>query len=133
MTRNIAKTICVLELIMAVVMYFVVAYQFENDRIIMNMLPSTDFEATLLRLSIYIIPGLNIVAGLFGITFSTRGILVFAGVLEIIAGLITQYYQGKNQFMNAMGITMIVMGILFIICVLLIKDLGNSRKDNTRK
>ena len=74
MNKQIAKIISVLELIVAVVMYFAVAYQFDNDPIIMKILPYTDFEATLLRLSIYIIPGINIIAGFFGITFNTSSL-----------------------------------------------------------
>ena len=130
-SKRIAQIISVLELIMAIVMYFAVAYQFENDPLIIRILPHTDFEATLLRLSIYIIPGINIIAGVFGITFNTRGILCFAGVLEIIAGIITLYYKGKSVLMNTTGIMMIVMGVLFIICVLLCRDLktGKKKKD----
>ncbi|MBO7676795.1 MAG: hypothetical protein J6S49_04710 [Erysipelotrichaceae bacterium] len=128
MKRNIVKGICIAELLIAIVMYFVVAYQFDNDAIINEMLPSTDFEANLLRLSIYIIPGLNIVSGVFGITFATRGILVFAGILEILGGIMTLHYQGNNSFMNAMGITMIVMGVVFIFCILTIKDLKPKKE-----
>ena len=110
MNRNIAKTISVLELIAAVIMYFAVAYQFDNDPVIMKILPYTDFEATLLRLSIYIIPGINIIAGIFGITFNTKGILCFAGVLELLAAYLTLYFKGKSDLMNVMGIVMIVFG-----------------------
>lgn len=130
MRRNIVKTICVAELLIAIVMYFVVAYQFDHDEIINEMLPSTDFEANLLRLSIYIIPGLNIVSGVFGITFCTRGILVFAGFLEILGGMITLHYKGNNSFMNFMGYLMIVMGIIFIICILTIKELDLKKKNS---
>ncbi len=139
MRRNIVKAICVAELLIAIVMYFVVAYQFDHDAIINDMLPSTDFEANLLRLSIYIIPGLNIVSGVFGITFCTRGILVFAGLLEVLGGMITLHYRGNNSFMNFMGYLMIAMGIIFIICILTIKDLdlkkknASSNKNNTEK
>ena len=98
MNKQIAKIISVLELIVAVVMYFAVAYQFDNDPIIMKILPYTDFEATLLRLSIYIIPGINIIAGFFGITFNTKGILCFAGVLELLAAYLTLYFKGKSEF-----------------------------------
>ena len=69
MNKTIAKVIPVLELIIAIIMYFTVAYQFDNDKVIMKILTHTDFEATLLRLSIYIIPGINIISGLFGMTF----------------------------------------------------------------
>ena len=122
MNKQIAKIISVLELIVAVVMYFAVAYQFDNDPIIMKILPYTDFEATLLRLSIYIIPGINIIAGVFGITFSTKGILCFAGVMEILGGIMTLYFKGISDFMNKMGILMIALGIVFIICVLISKE-----------
>ncbi len=133
MRRNIVKTICVAELLIAIVMYFVVAYQFDHDAIINDMLPSTDFEANLLRLSIYIIPGLNIVSGVFGITFCTRGILVFAGLLEVLAGFITLHYKGNNDFMNFMGYLMIVMGVIFIICILTIRELDLKKKNNQTK
>ena len=114
-------------------MYFVVAYQFDHDAIINDMLPSTDFEANLLRLSIYIIPGLNIVSGVFGITFCTRGILVFAGLLEVLAGFITLHYKGNNDFMNFMGYLMIAMGVIFIICILTIRELDLKKKNNQAK
>ena len=129
MNRNIAKTISVLELIAAVIMYFAVAYQFDNDPVIMKILPYTYFEATLLRLSIYIIPGINIIAGIFGITFNTKGILCFAGVLELLAAYLTLYFKGKSDLMNVMGIVMIVFGVLFIICILTLK----SPKKETKK
>ena len=133
MNKQIAKIISVLELIVAVVMYFAVAYQFDNDPIIMKILPYTDFEATLLRLSIYIIPGINIIAGFFGITFNTKGILCFAGVLELLAAYLTLYFKGKSNLMNFMGIAMIVMGVLFIICVLTLKDPKKVKKEKPKK
>ena len=133
MNKQIAKIISVLELIVAVVMYFAVAYQFDNDPIIMKILPYTDFEATLLRLSIYILPGINIIAGFFGITFNTKGILCFAGVLELLAAYLTLYFKGKSDLMNFMGIAMIVMGVLFIICVLTLKDPKKVKKEKPKK
>ncbi|MBR0418253.1 MAG: hypothetical protein IJI66_03705 [Erysipelotrichaceae bacterium] len=133
MNKKIAGFISVAELIIAVIMYFAVAYQFDNDPVIMKILPGTDFEATLLRLSIYIIPGINIIAGIFGITFNTKGILCFAGVLEILAGYLTLYFKGKSDLMNVMGIIMIVFAILFIICVLSIRKNRNKTKKDIKK
>ena len=121
MMKKIAKLITVLELFVAVVMYFTVAYHFEHDAMIMKILPGTDITATLLRLSIYIIPGINIICAFFGIVFSTRGLLSFVGVLEILAGVLTLYFKGKSLMMQNMGILMIVMGLIYIPCVLLYK------------
>ena len=128
MNRKIANTISVAELFCAVIMYFAVAYQFDNDPIILGILPNSDIEATILRLSIYIIPGINIIAGFFGITFRTKGILCFAGVIELLAGCLTLYFKGKSDLMQTMGIVMIVFGILFILCVLSSKDLSEKQK-----
>ena len=133
MRRNIVKVICVTELLISIVMYFAVAYQFDHDAYINTILPSTNFEATLLRLSIYIIPGLNIVAGVFGITFATRGILVIAGLLEIAGGLLTLHFEGNNMLMHIMGILMLIMGVVFIICILTIKNLDLKKKQEPAK
>lgn len=132
MNKTLAKIISILELIVAIIMYFAVAYQFDNDPVIMKILPHTDFEATLLRLSIYIIPGINIISGLFGMTFNTKGILCFAGILEILAGHLTLYFKGKSDLMNVMGIVMIVFGILFILCVLTIR-VPKKKKEKKKK
>ena len=122
MSKKVSRLICVCDLLISVIMYFAIAYHFDNDEVIVKILPNTDLEATLLRLSIYIIPGINIIAGVFGITFSTKGILCFAGVLEILGGIMTLYFKGVSDFMNKMGILMIALGIVFIICVLISKE-----------
>ena len=132
MNRKLARVISVLELVIAIIMYFAVAFQFDNDPVIMKILPHTDFEATLLRLSIYIIPGFNIISGLFGTTFNTKGILVFAGILELLAGHLTLYFKGKSELMNVMGIVMIVIGIVFILCVLTLKC-PKKKKEKKKK
>ena len=121
MSKKIVGFISACELVIAIIMYFAIAYHFDNDKIIMSILPYINFEATLLRLLIYIVPGINIISGLFGIVFSTKGLLVFMGLLEILAGSLTMYYKGKSDFMNIMAIIMIVLGILFIIFTLLSK------------
>ena len=119
--KKIAKLITVIELFLAVIMYFVIAYHFEHDRVIMKILPGTDFYATLLRLSIYIIPGINIICAFFGIVFSTRGLLTFTGLLEILAGLLTLNFKGESMMMQNMGLLMVALGIIFIPCVLLFR------------
>ena len=131
MNKKIARFISVCQLVIAVIMYFAVAYQFDNDPLIVNILPGTNLEATLLRLTIYIIPGINIICGIFGITFNTKGILCFTGVLEILCGLLTLYYKGKSDLMNIMGIIMIVFGAVFIICILTIRK--DNRQVKTRR
>lgn len=128
MNRNILKVIAISELIIAIIMYFLVAYQFDNDSIIQMIMPFTDLEATLLRLSIYIIPAINIISAVFKIVFSTKGILCFASLLEILAGLLTLHFKGNNDFMNIMGMVIISLGIIsFVLCL----TLKNNKKTKT--
>ena len=128
MNRLLAKIISVAELLIAITMYFVILYQFSNDPVIMEILPETDMEATLLRLSIYIVPGINLIAGCFGMTFDTKGVLTFVGILEILAGYMTLYFKGKSEFMHVMGIVMMVFGVLFILCVLTLRKDKKEKK-----
>lgn len=128
MNKKIAKIICISELFISIVMYFTIAYHFDNDPYILRIIPYTNFEATLLRLSIYIIPGLNILASLFGIVFSTKGILFLGASFEILGGILTLHYKGESVFMLIMGIIMLVCGIGFILCVLATKDLKKIGK-----
>lgn len=132
MGKKILNVISVLELILVVVMYIVIAYHFDNDRTIIRMLSQITFESTLLRLLIYIVPGINLICGLFHIVFSTKGILIFSSVLEIVAGLLTQYFQGRNDLMNILGYVMIVFGVISILCVLFIRK-NNKKKEPIKK
>ncbi len=129
MNKKILKVIALSELIISIIMYFLVAYQFDNDILVQKIMPNTDLEATLLRLSIYIIPGINIISGIFKIVFSTKGILCFAAILEILSGILTLHFKGKNDFMNIMGIIIIVLGVISIILSLTLKSTKKTKGD----
>lgn len=119
MNKRVLNIIALAELIIAIIMYFTIAYQFDNDRIIMRIMTHTDFEATLLRLSIYIIPGINIICGIFQIVFSTNGLILFTGLLEVLAGYMTLYYKGRSDMMFVMSIIMICLGAIVAIMSLI--------------
>ena len=129
MNKKILKVIALSELIISIIMYFLVAYQFDNDNLEKKIMPNTDLEATLLRLSIYIIPGINIISGIFKIFFSIKGILCFAAILEILSGILTLHFKGKNDFMNIMGIIIIVLGVISIILSLTLKSTKKTKGD----
>ena len=119
MNKRVLNIIALAELIIAIIMYFTIAYQFDNDRIIMRIMTHTDFEATLLRLSIYIIPGINIICGIFQIVFSTNGLILFTGLLEVLAGYMTLYYKGRSDMMFVMSIIMMCLGTIVAIMSLI--------------
>lgn len=119
MNKRVLNIIALAELIIAIIMYFTIAYQFDNDRIIMRIMTHTDFEATLLRLSIYIIPGINIICGIFQIVFSTNGLILFTGLLEVLACYMTLYYKGRSDMMFVMSIIMMCLGAIVAIMSLI--------------
>jgi hypothetical protein len=121
MSKKTIGYISILQLFMAVTAYFAFAYHFETDPVIMRILARTDATATLLRLCIYIVPGINLINCMFGIIFSSKGLLFFVMLLEILAGDLTMNYAGKNDFVYILGIIMIVMAVLDLLCLLLYK------------
>lgn len=121
MNKKIIGYISIAELFTAVIAYFAFAYHYETDPKIMNILANTDAQATLLRLCIYIVPGVNLINGMFGIIFSSKGLLFFVMLLEILAAHLTLSFTGKSDFMNVLGIVMIVLAILDIICLIFYK------------
>ena len=131
MDKKIIKLIGLCELVIAVIMYFAIGYHFDHDRMIMRILTHTDFEATILRLTIYIIPGINIICGTFAIVFFTDALLLFTGLLEVFAGWLTLYFKGTGEFLNVMGIIIIVLGSLVALLSLIswiIKAIKKKKK-----
>ena len=119
MVKKLINFLSILQIIIAIVMYFTIAYLFETDKIFTRILAHTDFEATILRLLIYIIPGINLISGFFGLVFNTTKLKIFIALLEILAGYLAIYYQGKSEFMYIMGIVMIVIGGVIIVATLI--------------
>ena len=122
MNKKYINAVSIIELLLVIVMYFAIDYHFDHDRLIYIMLASTNISATLLRLSIYIIPGFHLIASTFGLTFYTKGILCFGGAVEIAAGIITLIYQGESLFMLTIGIVSIMLGTIQIALTLLQKE-----------
>ena len=121
MFRKIVQFSSIIQIILCIVTYFTISYQFDADIHLMRMLASSDLVATLLRLSIYVIPGVHLIGGLFGLTFSTKKLLSFVGVLMILASIFTIYYAYTNKFMLVIGISALVLSILYLIGAILTK------------
>ncbi len=131
MNKKIIGYISITELFLAVIAYIAFAYHFETDPKIMKILANTDATATLLRLCIYIVPGINLINGMFGIIFSHKGILFFVMLLEILASYLTLSYTGKSDFMNVLSIIMLVLAILDIICLIFYRS--KKKRNETKR
>ena len=120
MNKKIISFISIAQLFLAAISYLPLAYHFETDAT-MEILANTDWTATLLRLCIYIVPGINLINGMFGIIFSSKGLLAFVMLLEIWASDLMTRYQGNNGFMGLLGIIMFVFAIVDLICLITYK------------
>ncbi len=131
MNKKLIGFISILELFLAVIAYCAFAYFFETDPKIEMILANTDAQATLLRLCIYIVPGINLISGMFGIIFSSKRLLTFVMLLEILASYLTLSYTGNNSFMNVLGLIMLLLAILDLFCLIFYRP-KKKLKENKR-
>ena len=130
MNKKIIGSISITELFLAVITYFAFAYYFETDPKVEMILANTDAQATLLRLCIYIVPGINLISGMFGIIFSSKRLLSFVMLLEILASYLVLTYTGNNPFMNTLGIIMLVLAVLDLLCLIFYRP---NKKEKNKK
>lgn len=121
MMKKIFNTTCFIEFLLAIVLYFMINYAFENDPYIYRALASTKMDATLMRLSIYLVPGVYIIGSIFGLIFENKKLLVFMGVIEVIIAFVFQGAFYKNDGLNTLSNILIIISIIHIISCLLIK------------
>ena len=121
MGKRIVKAMSVLQIILAMVSYFSISIHFDNDAKIFGLLANTDFVATILRLSIYMVPGIHLLSGLYGLVFSDKKILLFIIAIEITSCALAFTYIGSSQYMLILSIIGLTISILYLIGTLLIK------------
>lgn len=122
MNKKIIKVISILQIVLAIVAYFSITYHFNNDKSIFGLLANTDFVATMLRLSIYIVPGIHLLSGLYGLVFIDKKILLIISVVETISSALSFTFIGKSEYMLVLSIISIVLALIYLINVTLMKN-----------
>ena len=110
------------ELLLSLVLYFTIGYQFDHNIGLKFLLESNTLLSTSLRLSLYVIPGIHIIGGLFGMVFDNKKLLIFIGILMVLASIYTIYFSNNNVFMLLLGIILLALSITYLFCSIIYKD-----------
>ena len=122
MNKKIIKVMSVLQILLSIVAYISMVVHFDSDRSVFAMLAHTDFVGTMLRLGLYIVPGIHLLSGLYGLVFSDRNILLVIGIVELISCSLTFTFIGKSTYMLVLSIVSVVISLIYLINVLLIRN-----------
>lgn len=122
MLKKIIAYSALMELLLALVLYFTIGYQFDHNFELKLLLESNSLISTSLRLSLYVIPGVHIIGGLFGMVFSNKKLLIFIGTLMVLASIFTIYFSNNNLFMLILGIILLILSLLYLIGSIIYKE-----------
>lgn len=122
MSKKMIRISCIAEIILAIVIYFSINFSFAHDELIMALLKRTGFVSTLLRLTIFIIPGIHLIGGLFGLVFSAKRLLISMALIELISSIcLLMFLQGESVFMLWLAVMAIIIAIIYLIGALTFK------------
>ena len=121
MGKRIVKVISVLQLILCIVAYISMSIHFNEDIKVYSLLANTDFIGTMLRLSLYITPGIHLLSALYGLVFNDKKILLVICIIEIINCALSFTYIGSSQYMLTLSIISSVFAILYLTGILIQK------------
>ena len=122
MNKKIIKVMSVLQIILSIVAYVSMVIHFDSDREVYAMLAHTDFIGTMLRLGLYIVPGIHLLSGLYGLVFSEKKILLIISIVELISCALTFTFIGRSTYMLILSIVSVVIALIYLVNVLLIKN-----------
>ncbi len=121
MNKKPLRIIAAIEIVLATAFYFALSREFDSNETIMNFLAGTDAASTLLRLAIYVIPGIHLVCGAFGLTFFTKGILLLIGIIAFATALATYRFTGAFNVLHGLSMASLASSGLFVLLSLLMK------------
>lgn len=121
MNKKIIKVMAILQIVLSIVAYISMVVHFDNDAKVFAMLAHTDFVGTMLRLGLYIVPGIHLLSGLYGLVFSEKKILLIISIVELISCALTFTFIGKSTYMLILSIISVVIALIYLINVILIK------------
>lgn len=122
MGKRIVKAMSIIQIVLVIVAYIAMSFHFVNDYSVFSMLADTDFVATALRVSLYAVPGMHLLSGLYGLVFSDKKILVVIGVAELISCGLSFTFVGHSQFMLILSISSCVISLLYLFGVYKMKS-----------
>ena len=122
MGKKIVNVISVIQLVLSIVAYISMSIHFNTDVKIYTMLENIDTVSTLLRLSLYAIPGIHILSGLYGLVFYEKKIIILMGFIELASCISTFSFVGSSNFMLVQSIVAVSLSLIYIVFAFRIKD-----------
>ena len=122
MNKKIIKVMSVLQILLSLVAYISMSIHFDRDTVIFAMLANTDLLATVLRLSLYAIPGIHLLSGLYGLVFEDKRILLVMIIVELISSALTFTFVSASKYMLILSIISTSIAGIYLICTLTMKN-----------
>ena len=127
-TKKLMRLIAIASFVLSIVLFLAMSIHFDSDPVIFEMLENDDVISTLHRLSIYFIPGMCMIGGMFALVFSTKKILITMAIAQIVTAYLLNIYVGKSVFMFAMFIVYMAVSRLYLAGALFYKtEIKKSR------
>ena len=126
--KKLMRFVAIALFLLSAVLFLAMSIHFDTDPVIFELLENNDVVSTLHRLSIYFIPGMCLVGGMFALVFSTKKILITMALFQIVTAYLLNMYIGKSVFMFAMFIVYMAVSILYLAGALFYKtEIKKSR------
>lgn len=121
MNRKIIKAVSIGQFILCIVSYISMVIHFDADTQIFELLEKTDFVATALRLSLYIVPGIHLLSSLYGLVFDDRTALIIIGIIELINCCLTFTFVGSSTYMLMLSAVSTLLSLIYLANVIALK------------
>ena len=122
MNRKVIKAVSVIQIFLCIVSYISMSVHFNTDYKIYALLENTDFVGTILRLSLYIVPGIHLLSGLYGLVFKDKKILLIICIFEVISSALSFLFVSKSEYMLVLSIVALLLSLAYLASILTIKE-----------
>ena len=122
MNRKVIKAVSVIQIFLCIVSYISMSVHFNTDYKIYALLENTDFVGTILRLSLYIVPGIHLLSGLYGLVFKDKKILLIICIFEVVSSALTFLFVSKSEYMLVLSIISLLLSLSYLTSILTIKE-----------
>lgn len=121
MNKKILRVLSIVELFVALAMYFILRYEYTTNEYILDISIINNAEAKMYTVALYALPCLHLIAGLAAFVFyGHKKMMVFFGVLLCLSGILhICLVVGELSFLRA--IITFVVGVVYLICGLTLK------------
>ena len=122
MNRKVIKAVSVIQIFLCIVSYISMSVHFNTDYKIYALLENTDFVGTILRLSLYIVPGIHLLSGLYGLVFKDKKILLIICIFEVVSSALSFLFVSKSEYMLVLSIVSLLLSLAYLASILTIKE-----------